>query len=231
MPPIGTVQVVSNIERGPGSVVTNDFLTTVSNNFLKISKQYCDELGEFPFCFKEKQTQSILACAIQQTTSTFLGEAPVVRRNLFDDDNSHGWVDFWASYRNTSYFIEVKHSFYSIKNENVPNQMTNKWKTANDQLAKAKEELAQNWSINAIKYLVSLMVIPFYSQLRDDDVEIQLPSDETLNNHNNLIFGSLQPNWSSFCIIHNAYAGPYEYTKTRELHPALGIYAHAKSIS
>jgi len=223
MKTLGKVMSISKLEDGEGVRVTKDFLTKLTRNLFINTKDYCDIANELPVCYGERQVLSLLGSAIQKVSPAFLGEIPVHRSDLFDrNSTSHGWVDFWVAYRNTNYFIEVKHGYYSYRSKTLRSDVEAKWNEAVNQLNTSKSELEKN-GLYKNNFLISLMVMPFYITANGSDEKEFL--FEEIKECNLQISKKLKSNWNCFCSLHKEYTGPYDYVKSREYHPAIGVYA------
>jgi hypothetical protein len=223
MKTLGKVVTISKLDDGEGVRVTKDFLAKVTKNLFQNIKNYCDIVNELPVCYQERQVLSLIGSAIQKVSPAFLGELPVRRSDLLDrNSDSHGWVDFWAAYRNTNYFIEVKHGFYSYRSKKLRSDVEKKWDEAVNQLNSSKLELEKN-GIYKNNFLISLMVMPFYVTANGSE-EIEF-SFEEVKECNSSISKQIKSNWSCLCYLHKEYVGPYDYMKSREYHPAIGVYA------
>ncbi|BAH76499.1 hypothetical protein [Solidesulfovibrio magneticus] len=226
MESFGDVVYKSNIGDGPGIRTTKDFLEKMTKNLLLNSKEYCDITEELPLCFKEKQLLPLLGSAIQKTTPAFMGEVPITRSSIFKKSKSSpGFVDFWATYRNTSFFIEVKHSFFSYFSQEINSHSIKKWETAITQLKTSAKALREGWNISQQAMLISLMVMPFYiseSAVKKQKREL---SPKNIDQCSASILNALVPDWYSTCYLNGKYSGPYKYLKSSEYHPAIGVYA------
>ena len=219
----------SSFGKSEGHTITNDFLCRTATNFFKFSLKHRTSEDYLPFIYKERQVHSVLCPAINVSSDSFLIEAPVNRKKRGDNratTEKKGWVDYYCNYRNISYFIEVKHSFYSITSGTLNDSTLKKWKTANRQLQSVKKEIT-DWIKPEDKgaFRMSMLILPYYTKKIDFNFK-----HTDIAKHHSIINTKLNSNWSSLCIINDKLSGPYEYVNATEKHPAVGIYCKISEI-
>ena len=211
-----------------GLRVTNDFLKTLAKNVFQQSLRYYKNQKELPFVHREKQLHSVFCPAISKITDSFLMEAPVKRKANIEEDGkneSHGWVDYWCEYRGFTYFIEIKHGYYSTHSGKLRGDCLVKWEDANNQLNNVKKEI-KDWITDKGAFRISLLFMPFY------ETNNKTRLIEKLKEHNNFIKDTLsyskstKVNWNCLCELHDSIVGPHEYRNSKEYHPAVGIYCN-----
>ena len=222
---VGKINYISSLKDGEGIRVANDFMKLLIEEFSKQSSLYMRNTEEVPFTYGEKQLHSIIAPALSRITSEFLMESPVKRKwsseYSADYNDSHGWVDYWCRYRNTSFLIELKHGFIATKSGKVREGVKEDWKKALSQLNVIEEE-AKNYIeyCNGV-FRLALHVLPLYETVNNkerseltfkDLVEIQKQVVNELE---------YPPNWSALWMIHDELIGPYEYVNTKECYPGV----------
>ena len=114
---VGNIYYLSNLKNEQGQRIANDFLTRLTNGFGKRTAKYTRMTREVPFVYRERQLHSIIAPTLDDFTDAFLMELPTRRSWSVTADerisDSHGWIDYWCSYRNISFLVELKHGFIS----------------------------------------------------------------------------------------------------------------------
>jgi hypothetical protein len=122
--------------------ISKDFLQQFLEYFATVSSEYITTTNDVSFTYKERQLHSIIAPALYLFADAFLNEYPLKRNwakfKSQEWKDSHGWVDYWASYRKTDFFIEVKHSYLSFKSGQLKSASKHSWKTAHKQLSAIK---------------------------------------------------------------------------------------------
>jgi len=220
----------SEFGKSEGHSITNDFLCNITTNFYKNSLEHRKHEDYLPFIYGERQIHSILCPAIYDSSDSLLIEAGVNRKKRGDDNvgtDHHGWVDYYCNYRKFIYFLEIKHSFYSPSSKIVKEVIKKKWHHADKQLQSVKKEIT-DWIKPNSKgaFRVAMLILPYFHSV---DKDLSLNSDEILEQHSN-INTTLKTNWSSLCLLNKKMSGPYEYDKSTEMHPAVGIYCKISDI-
>lgn len=221
---IGKIHIANKLNDGGGARVTHKMLANTVDALFKMTKEYHEQASCLQLCFRERQISPLFAAAFREFTPVFLGEAPIRRR----DDNrciagARGWVDYWLIYRNSTYFIEIKHGYISCKSANT-NGLKAKWDTAKNQLHSTKRDLCKKWSNTEHSFAVSIMVVPFF--VAGGATYKKHISHEAIDRcHRALLKLNPEPNWSALCYLEDQYIGPYQYENSTEYHPAIGIYA------
>ncbi|MGE4297484.1 MAG: hypothetical protein AB7E47_05590 [Desulfovibrionaceae bacterium] len=228
---IGVLHVDHALQDGEGVRRTSAFFRDMVVGFIDLSAEYCRSEGDFPFCYKEMQSVPTLCAAISRQTPCFMAEAPVVRGAKGDDGGSRGRVDIWARHKSECYFIEAKHNFIGLDKQCELKDISAKWQVALEQLDSVRKQIKGWWGEGAqSRYLVSLMIAPYYwNATKSDNVE-RVGDDEVWAAHSG-VCAALQPNWWALCTISPEWRGPYQYSLSTECHPALGIYIHAEGVS
>lgn len=223
MTKLGQVEYTDRLTDGKGVRTTRDFLCSVVHEFITLSQKYHESVYELPFCYREIQALPFLSAAISNVTPAFIGEAPVKRNNLHHQgETSSGRVDYWACYRNTSYFIEAKHAFIKVKQQGIKD-ITDKWETAERQLSTLRDE-REGWNITEHFHMIPLLIVPFYTDNEDDALNDSLTT--STNNHIiKELFSNKKNYWGALVRISKPYIGKYQYERSTEYHPAIGFYA------
>ena len=233
---VGNIYYSSNLKDGQGQRIANDFLTRLANGFARRTAKYIRATGEVPFVFREKQLHSIIAPALDDFTDAFLMELPTKRSWSVTTDernsDSHGWIDYWCSYRNISFLVELKHGFISGKTGQIRKDVKEEWEKAILQLDAIEEEakLQGQWSNGTLR--VALHVLPLFE--RHSQVDKKLENDlEKLLEIQQRAMEELErrPNWSAIWKFHEGIVGPYEYSNAIEFYPGVLLVANVSEIT
>lgn len=116
--------------KNEGSRVTYDFLMKLLLNIIENSIKYYNETKklhepEHAFTFREKQFHSILCPSIASITPCFLIEHPL-RRKPRGEKEYAGHVDYWISFHENSYLLELKHTYQNYTRVDNPRKTISK---------------------------------------------------------------------------------------------------------
>ncbi len=156
--------------------IVKDFLKKLSIDFAKKSSRYIDFVYESPFYYRERQIHSILTPVLYDLTDACLYELPMQRnwsKNKSKERDSHGWCDYWCSYRGVDFFIEVKHSYvaYTITDKNkIPQTTLNYWQEANKQLNVIRKDIRKQMMDDSRGGIfLTLHIIPIYNTAKSSE--------------------------------------------------------------
>jgi hypothetical protein len=226
----GNVITFPTFSDGLGKRVTREFLDQIIVEFARQCEKYMTITGEAPFAYRERQLHSFIAPALSKCLEIFLMEAPVNRKWSEQDiqqPDSHGWVDYWCYLRNIVLLIELKHTFCSFRSGKPTKDLQAAWQKAIHQLDAIKQEaLTQSeWSKGSVR--IALHVIPIYKSFLEEQPE-NTDDERLLLQIKDRIIETLKPkpNWSGLWILRKNLVGPYEYTKRKEVYPAVLFVAY-----
>ncbi len=233
---VGNIYYSSKLKDGQGQRIANDFLTRLANGFARRTAKYIRATGEVPFVFRERQLHSIIAPTLDDFTDAFLMELPTKRSwSLTADErnsDSHGWIDYWCSYRNISFLVELKHGFISGKTGQLRKYVKEEWETAILQLDAIEDEAKLQGQCSKGALRIAVHVLPLFESCSqvgkkpDQDLkkllEIQQRAMEELER---------KPNWSAMWKIHEGIVGPYEYSNAIEFYPGVLLVANVSEIT
>ena len=209
---IGKLRISNKIEKKDGMLVTSDLLEKVIKEFIKKTVKAMDVIGDCPFAVKERQIHSILAPSISNVVDAFEMETKVDRnwRSVCEQDNdSHGWLDYWCYYRNRSFFIELKHDYISYVRKGITDSLKNGWDTAIKQLQAITENAKYSASDCEGTVRISLSIVPIYYRVSETK-EIKVNEDEMIKIQDNLMDNlggaNTKPNWSALWMLHENYS-------------------------
>lgn len=163
----GKLKITDNIPPDNGSRVFRKFTGKLIEAFIKAASKYIELTHETPFAYRERQLNSIFAPALSKVTSTFFAEVPTRRVNKKEKIDSHGWIDFWALYRNLDFFIELKHSFISYNGGTVNQETKYRWDRALEQTQDCLSELECSYGARGF-LTVPFQIIPIYEVRKPD---------------------------------------------------------------
>lgn len=193
----GYLAFINEIRRSKGSVVVNEFLNEVAVNFAKFSSDYMKIVNESPFAYRERQVNSVFAPALSKVADAFFMEVPTSRIDKDLDYNSHGWIDYWAFYRNLDFYLELKHSYASYLGGSITQTSKRRWLNANRQTRDCLSHISKSYKSNGIVAL-PIHIIPIYKVVNDKIDDSFSHQDGELEeiyfgHHNGL---EPKPNWS-----------------------------------
>jgi hypothetical protein len=212
-----------------GARVTRDLLRRLIINIVKKSTKYYDETGDHVFAYREKQLHSVICPSIEMITPSFLIEHPLTRKPAGEEEYT-GYADYWISYRNYSFLLELKHSYFAYKRAKNPRQsIGSKFDNAIQQLKNVRKSECQLLTENNGLIKIALEAIVFYEGssneisndvMKDQDFPLllrQLISNSSLKD---------RVNFSSIWVLNKRLVEPYEYSNSFERYPALGFIGH-----
>lgn len=146
-----------------GSRVSKDLVESLIANFIRISTAYYYSTSDHLFTYSEKQLHSAFCPALADLTHSFLIERPLIRKPKGEDEYQ-GNVDYWLCYRNFSFLIELKHSYFAYYSTNRPNRkIASRYNRALKQLENVRASECRNLANNKGLIKIALQVIPFYT--------------------------------------------------------------------
>lgn len=224
----GHVASQARLSRVRGGKKVADFLDRVVEEFAKGSRKYCELVGELPFIYRERQTNSVLLPAIARIADAALTETPVARHH--QDRSRSGWVDFWAAYEDIDLYIEVKHSWQAVSSGDIRQKTATAWNALGGQLASLPANLSE-YTQSSQTLKVALLVVPCYQSSNDKDKLHVLSRDGTAGVWH-LIRESLPepaPNWSCLWHLSTELQGPLAYEDRYERYPCVvfAVYVEA----
>lgn len=136
------------------------FLEDLLMNINMVSKNYIAATGgEAPYCFGERELNSIIMVALSRMTDACLAEVPTrrkIRGNRHQEGyNGHGRVDFWVLYKSYDIYIETKHGYSSRTRKTISSGNVIKW---NGAIVQHKQATTTNHSNSAGKKVLDLVL-------------------------------------------------------------------------
>lgn len=228
----------SNID-SEGAIVTRDLLRKLMNEIVRRSTKYYDDTGDHAFYYKEKQLHSVVCPAIAEIADSFLMEHPLKRKPAGEAEyTGHG--DYWIAYRNYSFLLELKHSFFSYRTVNNPREsIERKLNAAMEQLESVRKEECRylgQYTGNLIK--IALEAVVFYKGSKRADAQRTLKKALREEDFEDL-FGRFmensglvkETNVKALWILNERLVEPYEYEDgSCELYPAVALIGRISGI-
>lgn len=217
-----------------GMRVSKDLLEKLINNIVKKATNYYDETEDHVFIYREKQLHTVVCPSIEDITSSFLAEHPLIRKPAGEEEYL-GHVDYWISYRNYEFLLELKHTYFAYNHMNTPRQsIKRKFDRALEQLESVRKRECDSLTINKGLVKIALEAIVFYERTRKGF------SDDCVKDHDfPLLFERMisnagldnKINFYSLWVLHERLVEPFEYFNCDELYPALGFIGQVQSVS
>ncbi|MFZ3168148.1 MAG: hypothetical protein WA130_11085 [Candidatus Methanoperedens sp.] len=221
----GEFGIEFSIKDGEGTRVSKEFLQLLIRNIIKRSTEYFDATESHIFFYKEKQLHSVVCPSIADLTPSYVIEHPITRKPRGEEEYS-GKCDYWISYRNYSYVMELKHSFFAYRNIKSPRQdISNKFNRCLDQLKEIKRGETRNLAMNKGTIKIALQAIVFFrssqNTIRNDESEEQDIEDafELLIQNSDLKESNVRSLW----ILHDRLFRAFEYDNGYEIFPAVAF--------
>ena len=236
----GKINIINEIRDGEGRRIAADFMDKLFSAFIKRASKYMRSIDDAPFAYRERQLHSIFAPAISTITDIFLMEQPIERKwnkkinKDFKDYN--GWLDYWCRYRNTDFFIEIKHNYDALtKNNNIRKTTIKNWEYANNtQLENIINEAKTYSECCKGVILFSLQVITFYRIIKNDKPsEFGSDFNAMITAQNNYLSNlTPQPNWIGLWTLHEELynSSCKKYEKQTEYYPGVMLIAKIREI-
>lgn len=222
----GKLRIIDDITDDQGSRVIRDFLSQLAESFAKRSAKYMRLVQESPFAYSERQSSSLLAPALSEISEAFLMEFPTKRKDRKLDYDTHGWIDFWALFRNIDFYIELKHSYLSYRGQSITSKTERRWKSVNQQVKDCKKDILT--TIDSRGFItLPIQIIPIYESRRENESSLAVKNHPDLLGIHEHVHHSLSPspNWSALWTINeDLVQNSFHYTENGlEYYPALLI--------
>ncbi|MCW3985168.1 MAG: hypothetical protein NWE91_01995 [Candidatus Bathyarchaeota archaeon] len=155
--------------RGLGSRTAKAFLRDLLKQFVLRSAKYYNETGEYAFYYRERQLHSIICPSIaQMPKSVFLMEHPIDRKPAGEIEY-RGSADYWISYRNYSFIMELKHAYFAFSRAHSPSKrIAKKLADAWKQLQNVRMEQCRKLKFGDGLRKIALEVITFYRRQKNE---------------------------------------------------------------
>lgn len=223
---VGNIEFIDELTDGLGIRNSRDFLTKLSIEFAKKSRNYFNITGDLPYIYREQQLHSIIIPILDNIADAHLAECPT-DRTKGSEVSSHGWIDYWVKYGNTIFLIELKHSYHGLSNTSgFRKKSLQEWETANEQLKNIPNHIdfKINPQDNVVK--IALQFNTTYTGSKEEHyrsfkncIDIGIQIKEILANDD------LEPNFISNWHVHQDMLIEYEYMNGVERYPYVHMFA------
>lgn len=214
---------------GNGMRVSKDLIEILIYNIIEKSTKYHNETGDHVFIYREKQLHTVICPSIEMITPCFLFEHPLTRKPTGEEEY-RGHADYWISYRNYEFILELKHAFFAYKRVNNPRQsIERKFDDAIKQLKSVRKRECELLTMNKGLVKIALEAIVFYERSRSE-----ISNDWMKERDFPLLFKRMisntglkdRVNFSSIWVLDEKLVKPVEYHDYDEIYPALGFIGH-----
>ncbi len=217
-----------------GTRVSRDFLKRLIFNIVKRSAAYFDETGDNIFIYREKQLHSVVCPSIADVTPGYVMEHPLTRKPAGEDEYS-GHVDYWINYRNYSYVMELKHSYFAYKNADAPRQgISDKFNFAIKQLNSVRKDECRYLSDDSKGLIkIALQAIVVYQSSQDDIVLDDLKEWDFKKTFKQLIINTDLKNKSNFrsiWLLNETLIESVWYANGFEIYPAIAFVGNISDV-
>ena len=216
---------------GTGARVTKEFLRRLLKRILERSTCYYDEIRDHVFCYRERQLHSVICPSIADITSSFLMENPLTRKPAGEKEYT-GSVDYWIYYKNHSFLMELKHTYFAYSHVDKPPKLIfRKFDRALNQLANVRKNECREQTYGKGLRKIALEVIVFY---RDSKDKSKLKGDFKTSDFRTLFRNLLKntelghkSNFHALWILDKRLIEPFEYKDKNgrgfEIFPAIAF--------
>lgn len=226
-----------------GAQETKEFLNNLFKEIISSIKKYYkhqpDSSKEYGFEFGEQQVKTFITIALNKISSgNFIQEYPLDRKFHDNDDgdffSANGYLDYWASYSQCDYLIEVKHGWIRYYPDSKKYTI---YKTTLDKFISSIEQLDSvddktDYKVNNHLLGIGLTVAPLF--VKNKDFEI-LQFDKVLNDS---LFNDIQQSNGDFIgiwYLEKEFAKEFKYDTDKgeitEYFPALLFFGKIKKYS
>jgi len=226
----GELEIKFSKLRGPGANITRDFLRKLMYRIVVRATKYFDEARlagceDHVFTYREKQFHSVVCPAIADITPWFLIEHPLYRKPAGEAEYP-GTVDYWIYYKNYSFIMELKHSYFAYAKASNPRKaITRKFLDALSQLRNIRKDECRSLTYGNGLRKIALEAIVFYKGAKEKSkLEEDIKSEDFKSLFKNLLRNSELTNKSNFhalWILDKKLVVPFEYSDWFEIYPAV----------
>lgn len=218
---------------GDGGRVSRDFLRKLLKRIVKRSTKYYDETREHVFIYRERQLHSVVCPSIADITSSYLMENPLTRKPAGEEEY-RGNVDYWISYRNYSFLMELKHAYFAYRNANNPRKsITEKFVRAMEQLRSIRKDECRDLTINKGLIKIVLQAVVFYKGSKDPILKDNLKNKDFKNLFKKMMNNTeleRKSNLRSLWVLNERLVEEVEYKNSFEIYPAVAFVGHVSEM-
>jgi hypothetical protein len=221
----GEVGIEFSMEDSDGTRVTRRFLERLVKGIVRRSTDYYYATGDYVFSYRERQMHSVVCPSIAAITRAYLMEHSLTRKPPGEDEYP-GRIDYWISYRNYSFLMELKHGYFAYKRTSNPRQdLLKKFNSAMDQLKNIRKDECE-WLGGGDKGLfkIAFLAITFFSGSESETKRDELGSEELKSHFNGMMKNSglaKITNLRAFWILDKVE--PVRYSNGEQIFPAVAF--------
>lgn len=225
------------LQDGAGTRVVRDFARRLVSEFAKHSRAMWEATGDLPYTYRERQVSASLIMAMAPFVDAVYAEVPTKREGA--DSKSHGWIDYWVAYRNTTFVVELKHAYKLVNNKPPRKSTLAAWECAlSEQLGSLSDDVCRGMHFSSGQVVkCALTVVTQFATAREGRLEpCSAPDQRVIDSHSALV-EALGPQANFHALWHVTskpdMQGPYEFDDQKrhgagyvELYPAVSLVAH-----
>lgn len=221
----GEIGIEFSMEDSVGTRVTRRFLERLVKGIVRRSINYYKSTGDYVFSYGERQMHSVVCPSIAAITKAYLMEHSLARKPP-GEDKYPGRVDYWVSYRNYSFLMELKHGYFAYKRTSNPRQdLLKKFNSAIDQLKSIRKDECE-WIGGGDKGLfkIAFLTITFFSGSQSETKRDELKNEELKSHFDEMMKNSglaKMTNLRALWILDKFE--PVEYSNAVQIFPAVAI--------
>ena len=233
---IGKVESCSrDVKNGSGSLLAVQLLDELIASFADYSSLYINATGEAPFTYRERQLSSLLSPALASVATAFLAELPIGREKVSLQKGKSkinkrtGWVDFWAEYKGYEFFIELKHSYDSIRTQHLRKEAVSKWHEMTEvQLPNLEKEAIQMSANRKGIFTLALHVISIYHYRKKGGIDTMYYPQKLIDTRDRIFDEINTSNWCAVWSLHDNLVEDSKYEDDTHLESYPGVVFLAK---
>jgi hypothetical protein len=235
----GELEIRFGVLKGSGANIAKEFLRKLIYRIIIRSTKYYDNAGcigepDHAFTYREKQFHSVVCPAIADITPYFLIENPLYRKPAGEEEYS-GCVDYWIFYKNYSFMIELKHSYFAYTQANNPCRIiAERFSKALQQLEEIRKDECRSLTYGNGLRKIALETVVFYRESKEENkLKFDVKSENFRALFKKLLRNTELENRSNFhalWILSNRLVAPFKYANTFEIYPAAAFVGHVSDI-
>lgn len=227
----GSLFEVNYLPSTEGMSQVSEFLSRVVQEFAQTCVTFEQVVGELPFTYRERQTQSVLLPAIAKVAQAAFVEVPVSRK--IKRELRSGRLDYWVYYEPYVFLVEVKQSWQLIGSSKIRESTQGTWKKAFEQLKSISKAEAEGLSFEDTKWLkIAMLIVPGYQASKNAE-ELKPVERKEVERSYRVVMDNLSPapNWGCAWALPSELQSVTEYLDGRkEIYPGVGIFTNVESL-
>jgi hypothetical protein len=235
----GELEIKFGILGGRGANITREFLRRLLHQIITKSTKYYDEARhagdqDHVFTYREKQFHSVVCPAIADITSYFLIENPLHRKPAGEAEYS-GSVDYWIYYKNYSFMMELKHTYFAYtRADNPRGTVTERFSEALKQLGDIRKDECRGLTYGNGLRKIALEAVVFYRGSKEENkLKVDIKSEDFRVLLRKLLRNTelgKRSNLHALWLLNKRLVTPFEYANTFEIYPAVAFVGHVSDI-